>query len=394
MMCAVATGPNAIPVSLEWGNQLLSTAEGTSMSDGHAEGTQPLSETRWESGSAWVLSEKAPEATTDSSRMPAEATEDGYRSDATEIVLHWWRENCTKESYDKGGALCCVGATAVLRVELAGSPCEALLDIGASTSFISPKTVERLQLRVRRLPEEHRFTVATSEQLRIDRVVKGLTMWCGHSDKLRTYVNGQWCELPVVRTGEAKPHGDSPTVVHPRAPSEQAYEILAKQVADMSAEEAAIFVCAPPRRYKSHAKTQAKARITSLVRQAAADTKNLSAPLYGLHFILALPEAASAVPLRFSDEWQGALCCALIGNQPTSSGWGSPLPSTASPAAESDEESPWPMAKLEHTLFDEWINSTEAQHIPCEIAQVLHEYRAVFPDNLPKGLITAPKRLS
>ncbi|CAK51362.1 reverse transcriptase [Eimeria tenella] len=48
------------------------------------------------------------------------------------------------------------------------------------------------------------------------------------------------------------------------------------------------------------------------------------------------------------------------------------------------------MAKLEHTLFDEWINSTEAQDISCEIAQVLHEYQAVFPANIPQGLL--PKR--
>ncbi|CDJ67532.1 hypothetical protein ENH_00037600, partial [Eimeria necatrix] len=275
-----------------------------------------------ESGSASILNEETPDATTDSSRKSAEATEDGYRSDASAIVPHWWRETCRKESYDQGGALCCVGATAVLRVELAGSPWEALSDTGASRSFISPKTVERLQMKVRRLPEEHRFTVATGAQLRIDRVVTGLTLWCGHvrfsgdflvgtvpydvvlgldwlaehkvvwyfqSDKLRTYVNGQWCELPVVRTGEATLQSDSPTVVHPRTPAEQAHEILAKQV-----------------------------------------------------------------------------------------------------AAESDEESPWPMAKLEQILFDEWITSPEAQDVPCEVAQVLHAYRAAFPDTLSKGL--PPKR--
>ncbi|CDJ68258.1 hypothetical protein ENH_00050490 [Eimeria necatrix] len=103
-----------------------------------------LSEMRWESGSASILSEEAPGATTASSRKSAEATEDGYRPDATEIAPHWWRETCTKESYDQGGALCYVGATAVLRVELAGSPCEALVDTRASRSFASPKTVERL----------------------------------------------------------------------------------------------------------------------------------------------------------------------------------------------------------------------------------------------------------
>ncbi|CDJ69408.1 hypothetical protein ENH_00068190 [Eimeria necatrix] len=224
MMCAVATGPNAIPVSHEMGNQLLRTAGGTYKSDERVEGTQPLPETRQKSGSESTLSEETPGATMNSSKKSAQATEDGNRSDATEIVPHWWRETCMKESYDQGGALCCAGATAVLRVELVGSLCDALLDTGASRSFISPKLVERLQLKVRRLAKEHRFTIATGAQLRIDRVVTGLTLWCGHtrfsgdflvgpvpydlvlgldrltehkvawyfqSDKLRTYVNGQ-----------------------------------------------------------------------------------------------------------------------------------------------------------------------------------------------------------
>ncbi|CDJ63124.1 hypothetical protein ENH_00035710 [Eimeria necatrix] len=155
--------PSAIPVSLEWGNQLRNTAEGTNTSDGHAEGTQPLWKTQLESGSASIPCKEAPGATMASSRKSAEATEDGYRSDATELAPHWWQETCAKEPQDTGGALCYVAAMAVLRNELAGSPCEALLETGASRSFISPKTVERLQLKVRRLPEEHRLTEATGE---------------------------------------------------------------------------------------------------------------------------------------------------------------------------------------------------------------------------------------
>ena len=226
--------------------------------------------------------------------------------------------------------------------------------------------------------------------LGLDWLTEHKVAWYFQSDKLRTYVNGQWCELPVVRTGESTLQSDTSTVVHPRTPAEQAYVILAKQEAGMSAKDTAVSLRPPPRRYKSRAKTKAKARITSLVRQAADDTNDLKTPLHGLHLILALPGACSAVPLRLSDEWQGVLCCALIGSQPTSSGCRSPLASTASVTAESDEESPWPMAKLEHILFDEWINSTEAQDIPSEVAQVLHEYRAVFPDTLPKGV--PPKR--
>ncbi|CDJ65626.1 hypothetical protein ENH_00007820 [Eimeria necatrix] len=179
--CKRCGGPNAIPVSLERRNQLLSTAEGTKTSKEHEEETRPLTEMRWKSGPTSILSEETPDATTNNRRKSAEATKEGHGSDVTEILPHWWRETYMKESYDQGGALCCVGATAVLRVELVGSPCEALLDTGASRSFISPKTVERLQLKVRMLPREHRFTVATGARLRIDRVVTGLTLWCGHA---------------------------------------------------------------------------------------------------------------------------------------------------------------------------------------------------------------------
>ncbi|CDJ62829.1 hypothetical protein ENH_00027370 [Eimeria necatrix] len=393
------------------------------MSDEDVQGTQPPSETQLESGLVPMRSEEAPWQKTDSSGKSAEATEEDCRPEAIEIIPHWWREISAKESCNQGGALCYVGAKAVLRVELAGSSCEALLDTGASRSFIKSKTVERLQLRVRRLPKEHRFTVATGEQLRIDRVVTGLTMWSGYvrfsgdffvvpvpydlvvglgwltehkvawffqSDKLQTYVNGQWCELPVVRTGEETLQDGSHIVAPPRSLAEQAYDILAKQVSGMSAEDAAIFLQPPPKRYKSHAKTKAKARITSLIRQAAADAKKLRARLHGLHFILALPDAGSSVALRFTDKWQGALCCVLIGNRPKASCCSHPLASTALKTAEDEGESPWPTAKLDYTLFDEWINSTEAQAIPFEITKVLKEYRAVFPDNLPEGL--PPKR--
>lgn len=83
-----------------------------------------------------------------------------------------------------------------------------------------------------------------------------------------------------------------------------------------------------------------------------------------------------------SNKWKGKLFCVLIGNRPTSSGWGSLLASTA--AAGDDENSFWSTEKLEHTNFDEWMKSTEAQDISFEINKVLRECRAVSPDNLRK----------
>ncbi|CDJ38288.1 hypothetical protein, conserved [Eimeria tenella] len=170
MLCPVATGPNAIPVSLERGHRPLNMVEETEMGDEVLRGTQPPSETRLESGPAPMRSEEAPCEEKDSRGKSAEATEEDCRPEAIETMPHWWRETSAKESCSQGGALCYVGATAILRVELAGSSCEGLLDTGASRSFINPKTVERLQLRVQRLPEEHKFDVATGEQLRNDGV--------------------------------------------------------------------------------------------------------------------------------------------------------------------------------------------------------------------------------
>ncbi|CDJ43585.1 hypothetical protein ETH_00030660 [Eimeria tenella] len=198
MMRAVATGPNAIPVSLERGNSLRNTEEENKMSDEVVQGTQPPLEARLEFGPAPMRNEEAPCVKADSSGKSTEATEEPCGPEAIETMPHWWRETTAKESCNQGGDFCYVNATAVLRVELAGSSCE--------------------------------------------------DAWRGINN--------------------------------------------------------------------SHAKTKAKAHITSVVRQAAADAKNLRALLHGLHYILAMPDDGSSVALRFTDEWQGALCCALIGIDP------------------------------------------------------------------------------
>ncbi|CAK51359.1 hypothetical protein e1012e08.tmp0261 [Eimeria tenella] len=100
-----------------------------------------------------ILTQEAPGATTDSSRKSAESTEDGYTSDATEIVAHWWRETCTKESHDQRGALCYVGATA-------SKHSRTTEDEGAETS---------------------RRAEPTGEQLRIDRLMTGFDDFVVHS---------------------------------------------------------------------------------------------------------------------------------------------------------------------------------------------------------------------
>ncbi|CDJ70368.1 hypothetical protein, conserved [Eimeria necatrix] len=223
-MCAVATVPNTIPVSFGWGSKLLNTEDRANTRDEHAQRAKPPWKMRWESRPAPIRREEASCEKRDGSRKPTEVTREGYKPEEAKIEPQWWRKTSAKEAYNKGGALFYVRATAVLRVDVAGSPCDALLDTGTSRSFISPKTIEQLKVKVRRLKVEHRFRVVTGEQFFIDHVLAGLTMWCGHanysgdflvgpvpydlvlglvwlnghkvawyfqSDKLRTYVNGK-----------------------------------------------------------------------------------------------------------------------------------------------------------------------------------------------------------
>ncbi|CDJ62968.1 hypothetical protein ENH_00030490, partial [Eimeria necatrix] len=336
-MCAIATGPNSIPVSPDWEKRLhmgteRKRTEGPDVGktqqppadQSHAETTSPIKE--------WTRRKM------DRSGEQNDAATEGDRPQDTDTEeLQWWREQKVQEDTTPQGTLCSVGVTAVLRVEVAGNQCEALLDTGASRSFISPGAVERLQLRTRKLPEEHVFTIANGAQLRIDRVVKGLTMWCGtarlagdflvgpvpydlvvgldwltthrvawyfQSDKLRTYVDGQWCDLPVVRAAEATQRNGS---------------------------------------------TQGTL-----------------------------------------EERQGALCCALVETSLSNPRRQCLKALPASAYTDDEETSPWPTAKLEYSNFDTWLNSEEAQETPRVILEVLCANRAVFPDKLPTGL--PPKR--
>ncbi|CDJ63606.1 hypothetical protein ENH_00045770 [Eimeria necatrix] len=133
-------------------------------------------------------------------------------------------------------------------VEVADSQCEALLDTGASRSFIGPGAVERLQLKARKLPEE--CVLANGAHLRIDRVVKGLTMRFG-----ATRLAGDFLVGPV-------PYDLVRTL------AEQAYDILAKQVADMTREEATALLRPPSKRYKPPSKGKRKAVVAAPIQQA------------------------------------------------------------------------------------------------------------------------------
>ncbi|CDI75478.1 Reverse transcriptase, related [Eimeria praecox] len=124
--------------------------------------------------------------------------------------------------------------------------------------------------------------------------------------------------------------------------------------------------------------------------QARANTTGLRSPLQGLNMVLALPEIDESVALRIPEEQQKALCCALISHDNTQAEEVLPTPAADITHATDDKDSPWHTAKLEFTLFDEWMQSPESQDLPQEIRKVLQTSRHAFRDSLLPGL--PPKR--
>ncbi|CDJ35189.1 OSJNBa0042F21.10 protein, related [Eimeria mitis] len=174
--------------------------------------------------------------------------------------------------------------------------------------------------------------------------------------------------------------------MHQRTPAEQAYDILAKQVADMTREEATALLRPPSKRYKSPTKGKRKAVVAALIQQATESTSCIRHPLQGLYAILTLPAMEWNVALRLVEEWQGALCCALAETAPPNIQKQCLKAPPATELPDDEETSSWATAKLEYSQLDTWLKSEEAKATPRAILDVLCAHRAVFPDKLRTGL--------
>ncbi|CDJ49899.1 OSJNBa0079C19.6 protein, related [Eimeria brunetti] len=351
-MCKGATEPNAIPVSPRWAEKLTHKEQGVPADEQGLTACQKLSPERRTAAHA-PSGNREVAHDTDNSRDANDGVCIEDRQSVINVELSpWWRELVANEGSKMEGMLCSLGTPAVL-VEVVGRSCEALLDTGASRSFINPRLVEALQLKARNLSEVCIFTVANGAQVRIERTVKSLTIWFRRecftgdylvgpvpydivlgldwlikqkvtryfqSDTLRMYLDGRWCELPLVRTHMDKRTEDGHQVAPKRTPVEQPYDLLARQVAQMT-------------------------------------------------------EAQAAALLRHDNSQAEEVL---------------PTPSADIAHATDDEDSPWLAAKLEFTLFNEWMQTPESKDLLQEILKALQTHRHVFPDSLPRGL--PPKR--
>ncbi|CDJ36480.1 uncharacterized protein EMH_0087110 [Eimeria mitis] len=345
---------------------------------------------------------------------------DGEGSEEVMMIPQWfwWQEgDAVEHAPEYLGSLCSVGKTAVLQLGIVGHICEALLDTGASRSFIRPTIVERLGLKTRALPEAYSFTIANGEVIHIDREVPRLSMLCGgecftgdflvgpipysvilgidwlvnhkvawyfQSDKLRTYVKGRWCNLPVLRKGSEPMRGALLDSEPTKTAVDHAYDELAKQVARMTAEEAAAFLCPPSERYKTQRRARGRIKVKDILRQAREDTAVLKGAIQGLNCVVVLPAAEPDRVVHTPIERQGPLLYAIVEHKTATHDELGAVPSQPEGATTVDkEESAWPKAKLEFTEFDAWSSSPEALRLPPQILAVLRQCRLLFPDSLP-----------
>ena len=73
-----------------------------------------------------------------------------------------------------------------------------------------------------------------------------------------------------------------------RTPAEEAYDLLARQMAEMTEAEAAALLRSPPKRTNQRTKPGKKVPIKALIEQARTNTTGLRTPLHGMNMVLAL----------------------------------------------------------------------------------------------------------
>ncbi|CDJ47594.1 hypothetical protein EBH_0073740 [Eimeria brunetti] len=388
-VCLAATGPNAISVSPNWRRRLLpegkpNTPKGDiGRTPRAAEGTDAPSQTGDERTGNYQGYLSLPEPAVGCSTVrrvpfcawhslaPARTAATSHRAGASQqeapqrlekegaADLPWWHEGTapghTHEYYG-------TGKTAVLQLEIVGHEWEFL---------VGPIPYEII--------------------LGIDWLVNHKVAWYFQPDKLRTYVNGRWCDLPVLRK-ELRPPTDAPaTTEQAKTPANRAYDALAQQVARMTAWEAAALLRPPPKGYKSRHRAGDRVKIKDVLREARKDTAALERALEGLHFVAVLPEAEPGRVVHVPLERQGPLLCVIVEHyQATTREPDAKSAAVAAPAVDDTEDSPWPTAKLTYTEFDNWSRGHEALSLLPQILTVLQQHRLLFPDSLPDGL--PPKR--
>ncbi|CDI82217.1 OSJNBa0042D13.18 protein, related [Eimeria praecox] len=186
--CGVATEPNAIAVSPQWAEKLIHKEQGAPADEQGPTACRTLSAERKTAAQAPAGNGEVTR-NTDNSREVNVGVPIEDRQSVTNVELPpWWRELVASDGSKKEGMLCSASTPAVLPVGV----------VGRSLGPVPYDIV-----------------------LGLDWLTKHKLSWYFHSDNLKTYLDGRWCELPLVRVHMDKRTEDDNPVASKRTPAEQ-----------------------------------------------------------------------------------------------------------------------------------------------------------------------------
>ncbi|CDJ50396.1 hypothetical protein EBH_0033280 [Eimeria brunetti] len=209
--CAVATGPNDIPVSPEWERKLLGARGGPKLKPMAAEASQRSSVERCEVESVGKPRQGTGCIPGNNCNEREVLPKDGCEHRRYVVDSPWWRDVGIRG--DPARKVYCVAWVPQHPYEWTW--------LGTNERFLGDFLVGPVPYDI---------------VLGLDLLTEHKVAWIFQSDKLRTYVNGKWCELPVVRTAAEHAKGSRNTAMRAKSPAEQAYGLLAKKVAGMTSQ--------------------------------------------------------------------------------------------------------------------------------------------------------------
>lgn len=307
----------------------------------------------------------------------------------------WWREVCPSEPRVLLSTAEVHTVLAGLKLTIDGKDVLALLDTGATNSFVSPRLVDELQLQPQATRESIRLVVASGQGLDVQEEISQLNfrvgsmctsarflvapvpypvilgadwlqslraVWDFGSGLLRVQKKNYHFELRLIQltTTDLMDRLTAPQVDEERRQARGAHAQLVESVTRLGP-QAASLVRKQPKRYKNFKTKFKRVPIKELIELAK---KNGEDPL---------ADPTICLMLVADPEGQG----------PTRSDMGFS-------GTRRDLDFPDPLetqgSVSNHQKVDEWLREAEANRTNSELVSLIREYRDLFVDELPDGL--------
>lgn len=325
----------------------------------------------------------------------------------------WWRRPRTVAacSAERRGP----ARVALVQVQIAGIELRALLDSGATCSFVSSNAVQKCGLRVSPTAGVI-FCIADSGDLVVNRIARNVTFFCDGAqfsynfyvgpipyDVILGYdwlyaVDAVWGfrrNSVLARTGStyhvfrvtadlAENPGEK-TTQQPREPkplseTERACETLRAQLADLEPETVKQLIKAQRKKYRKYVGKRKEPKVSELVEAAHCIGGQQSVAAHLLH--CAYPKVNET---NCNEATQGVLALAV--QQRLSKG--DPEPNSGRPQAEEpgpEEPSTWHIRPRKCSAFTTWLTKGDGAQLNESVRELLWNHAELFPDALPPGV--------